>query len=356
MHTKIEEVLNLAVNNNASDIHFFVGILPKIRINGNLVDVTGFENLNPEQTSEMLLSILTEDQKKIFLAEKELDFSLAFENARFRCNIYFEKSQIACALRVVPKDIPTFDALNLPKIINQLTELNQGFILVTGPTGHGKSTTVASSLNEINHKRGCHIVTIEDPIEYLIKPDKCIISQRELGGDTLTFPNALRSVLRQDPNVVYVGEMRDLETISSALTIAETGHLVFSTLHTNSAAQTIDRIVDVFPEGAKEQIRVQLASVITAVVSQRLIPTLDGRRTPAFEIMVATPALKNIVREGKTFMIDNIIQTSADLGMVSLETSLAKLVKTGIISEDVAMSYCLRPSELQNQLRNTKMI
>jgi len=227
--------------------------------------------------------------------------------------------------------------------------------LLTGPTGHGKSTSVASILNKINQVKDAHIVTIEDPIEYLINPEKSMITQREIGYDTLNFEIALRSVLRQDPNVVFVGEMRDLTTISSALTIAETGHLVFSTLHTNSAAQTIDRIVDVFPEGTKEQIKVQLASVLTAVVSQRLVPAVSGGRIPAFEIMTATPAVKNAVREGKSFMLDNIIQTSADVGMVGLETSLARLVHQRYIEEQVAMSYALRPSELQSNLRSMKI-
>ncbi|MFZ2153120.1 MAG: PilT/PilU family type 4a pilus ATPase [Microgenomates group bacterium] len=356
MNTKIKQILELAVANGASDVHLSVSTLPKLRVNGELVDVTNFDISQPEAVSEMILSILTDEQKQIFSKEKELDLSVNIEEARFRVNIYLQRGEVRCALRVVPTNIPTFNDLNLPDIFSEIVDYKQGFVLVTGPTGHGKSTTVASALNRINAEHKSHIVTIEDPIEYILKPIKSVISQRELGNDTLGFGVALKSVLRQDPNVVFVGEMRDLETISSALTIAETGHLVFSTLHTNSAAQTIDRIVDVFPEGSKEQIRVQLASVITAVISQRLIPSIAGGRVPAFEIMMATSAVKNSIREGKSFMIDNIIQTSSDLGMVGLETSLSRLVHQGIITEEVAMSYSLRPSELQSSLRSYKKL
>jgi twitching motility protein PilT len=303
--------------------------------------------------AEMIMSILDEEQKKKFMEEKEWDFSIEVDGSRFRVNIFLQKGMVSAALRIIPPDIPTFEDLSLPEIFNSFLEYKQGFILVTGPTGMGKSTTVASMLNKINNQTASHIVTVEDPVEYLIKPKLSIVSQREVGHDTLDFPLALRSSLRQDPNIVFVGEMRDLETIQSALTIAETGHLVFSTLHTNSAAQTIDRIIDVFE--VKEQIRTQLASVITAVISQRLVPTIDGKLTPAFEILVATPAVKNCIREGKVFMIDNIIQTSSDVGMISLESYLAKLVKSGKISEEVATSYALKPADLQNSLRSNKL-
>jgi twitching motility protein PilT len=355
MHTKIKEVLDLAVANKASDIHFSASILPRMRVNGELVDIANFDIKDPVLMTEMMLSILSDEQKKKLETERELDCSVTSGTARFRVNIYFQKAEVACSLRVVPSEIPGFRELNLPSIFSDLVDLKQGFVLVTGPTGHGKSTTVASALNEINKSKNCHIVTVEDPVEYIIKPEKAIVSQRELGNDTKSFANSLRSVLREDPNVVFVGEMRDLETISSALTIAETGHLVFSTLHTNSASQTVDRIIDVFPEGAKEQIKVQLSSVVTAIVSQRLIPATNGGRIPVFEIMMATPAVKNCIREGKTFMLDNIIQTSSDVGMVGLETSLARLVRQGLITEEVAMSYSLRPEELQSNLRSIKL-
>jgi len=355
MNSKIRELLELAVANKASDVHLSVGVLPKIRVNGKLVDVTNFDISNNTAMSEMILSILNEEQMKRIKEEKDMDFSLTIGTARFRVNMFYQKGEISCSLRVVPSIIPSFADLNLPDLFNEFVDYKQGFVLLTGPTGHGKSTSVASILNKINQVKDAHIVTIEDPIEYLINPEKSMITQREIGYDTLNFEIALRSVLRQDPNVVFVGEMRDLTTISSALTIAETGHLVFSTLHTNSAAQTIDRIVDVFPEGTKEQIKVQLASVLTAVVSQRLVPAVSGGRIPAFEIMTATPAVKNAVREGKSFMLDNIIQTSADVGMVGLETSLARLVHQRYIEEQVAMSYALRPSELQSNLRSMKI-
>lgn len=351
MHTKIKELLDLAVANKASDVHLAVGILPKLRVNGDLIDVSNFDISNQQLMEEMIFSILDDSQKQKILAEREIDFSLSTSLARFRVNMFYQQGVIACCLRIIPLKIPNFADLGLPNIFSSLVNYKQGFILVTGPTGCGKSTTVASILNEINGKDLNHIVTVEDPIEYIIKPQKSIISQREVGYDTKSFDRALRSSLRQDPNVVFVGEMRDLETISSALTIAETGHLVFSTLHTNSAAQTIDRIIDVFPDWSKDQIKSQLSSVITAIISQRLVPAIGGGRVPAFEILLATPAVKNNIRDGKTFMLDNIIQTSSDVGMISLELSLALLVKRGKITEETAMTYSLKPEELQNRLR-----
>lgn len=354
MNTKLQEILRLAIANKASDVHIIEGIVPKIRIKGQLIEVNNFPAESISQIAEMIFSTMVPELKDKYKQEKELDYSLELDDHRFRINAYFQQGKMAMSLRVIPGEIPTFEELELPDIFKSFVALKQGFVLVTGPTGMGKSTTVASVLNEINKQRSCHIVTIEDPVEYVIKPVSAIISQREVGFDTNSFSKALRSSLRQDPNVVFVGEMRDLETISTALTVAETGHLVFSTLHTNSAAQTIDRIIDVFDQ--KDQVRVQLASVVTAIISQRLIPTIDGLLTPAFEILVATPAVKNCIREGKTFMVDNIIQTSGDLGMVSLDYSLAKLVRQGKISEEVAMTYSLKPNELQNNLRGIKGI
>ncbi len=354
MNTKIKSLLTLAIDNKASDLHLYSNNTPKLRVNGELVEVAGFEKIRVEEMEEMIVSVLTDGQKALLAKNKEIDFSLAVENGRFRVNCYMQSGRLAMALRVVTMDIPDFETLGLPEIMSQLATNKQGFILVTGPTGHGKSTTVASLLNKINKNQSSHIVTVEDPIEYVIKPARSAVSQRELGEDTNSFSMALRSCLRQDPNVVFVGEMRDLDTISAAITISETGHLVFSTLHTNSASQTVDRIVDVFPEGGKQQIRVQLADVLTAILSQRLVPTKEGKRVPAVELLIVTPAVRNIIREGKTFMIDNVIQTGIDLGMLSLEMSLARLVKTGVISEEVAMSYALRPSELQSSLRRTK--
>ncbi|MEI8067756.1 MAG: type IV pilus twitching motility protein PilT [Candidatus Shapirobacteria bacterium] len=356
MHTKITELLSLAVANKASDIHLITGSVPKLRVFGELVEATQFANIEDKMMEEMIFSLLTEEQKKIVLEQRELDFSVESPESRFRCNVYYQKGLIACALRLISAEIPGFGELNLPESFKTFTTLKQGFVLVTGPTGHGKSTTIASILNEINKTKGGHIVTIEDPVEYLIKPIKAMVSQREIGSDTKNFDLALRSCLRQDPNVVFVGEMRDLESISSALTIAETGHLVFSVLHTNSASQTIDRIVDVFPDSSKDQIKVQLASVVTAIISQRLVPAIKGGRVPAFEILMITPAVRNVIREGKTFMIDNIIQTSSELGMVSLESSLAKLVKDGLVSEEVALNYVTNPLEFQNKLRRNQTL
>lgn len=356
MDIRIQQLLSLAVANKASDLHIFARELPRLRVDGELVTVSSFKLEEPAKVEEMILTLMLPEQQERFKRDKELDYSVKTDEARFRVNTYYQKGEVATALRVVPSKIPNFTELNLPDAFKAFSELKQGFILLTGPTGQGKSTTVASILNEINLNRSSHIITIEDPVEYLLTPEKSLVSQREVGYDTTSFPAALRTCLRQDPNVVFVGEMRDLETIQSALTIAETGHLVFSTLHTNSAAQTIDRIVDVFPEGTKEQIKIQLSSVITAVISQRLLPGINGGRVPAFEIMMATPAIKNAIREGKSFMIDNIIQTSADLGMVGMETSLATMVHQGIVAEDVAYEYALRPEEFQNKLRSFKSL
>ena len=351
MHSKTEEICKLAIANEASDIHLQMGQVPKMRVHGALMDVGSFGAVDDP---ELILSLLSEPQKERFEIEKEMDLSVTLAEYRFRVNVFHQKGKLACALRVIADQIPELSSLGLPEVVKSFTKLRQGFVLITGPTGQGKSTTVASILNEINKEKSVNIVTIEDPIEYIIKPIKSLVAQRELGEDTLSFDKALRSSLRQDPNVVFVGEMRDLETIQLALTVAETGHLVFSTLHTNSAAQSIDRIIDVFPEGSKAQVRMQLASVLSAIVSQRLIPTIDGQRTVATEILVANPALANTIREGKTFMIDNIIQTGVDQGMVSLEMSLARLVKSGKVEERLASSFALKPEEFLNNLRMLK--
>lgn len=355
MDIKIENLLKLALQNKASDVHLSVTMLPKFRINGQLISVGNFQLPDKKEMTDMLLSILSDENKNKFLVEKDLDFSVITSGARFRGNVYFDKGTPALVLRVIPIDIPDMESLSLPSSLNSLLKYKQGFVLVTGPTGQGKSTTVASMLNEINKNYGGHLITVEDPIEYVIEPIKALVSQRELGADTKSFERALRSVLRQDPNVVFVGEMRDLETIQLALTVAETGHLVFSTLHTNSASQTIDRIIDVFPEGSKAQIRTQLSSVLTAVVSQRLLPAVDGGRVPAVEIMMANNAVRNIIREGKTFMIDNVIQTSSEAGMISMDMCLAKLIKQGKITEDVAMSFSTKPDELKSNLRSINL-
>lgn len=350
---EIKELLEYTINKKASDLHLLVGVPPIVRVNGVLTPVTGQEILTPEESSHLVLSLINEEQKEILSVNKELDFSFNFENqVRFRVNAYYQKGNLAAALRLIANKIPKIDELNLPEICHAFTQLRQGFILVTGPTGHGKSTTLAAMIDEITQTRPVHIVTIEDPVEYVFNHQKAIVSQREIRADTHSWQIALRSCLREDPDVVMIGEMRDYETIAAALTIAETGHLVFATLHTNSAAQTVDRIIDVFPSHQQDQVRIQLSLTLEAILSQRLLPSLVAGRIPATEILVATPAVRNAIREGKTQMIDTILQTSGELGMRTLEMDLTNLVKKGKISLDVARSFALRPEELMRLTRN----
>ncbi len=351
---EIKKYLELAVNKRASDIHLIVGMPPMLRVEGLIMPVPGEPPLTSEKAKELVFSLVNEEQKEILLVNREIDFSFPYgEAARFRVNAYHQKGHLSAALRLIPIKIPAIDELNLPKICHNFAKLHQGFILVTGPTGHGKSTTLAAIIEEINQSRKEHIITIEDPIEYVFTPKESIISQRELRADTHSWEIALRSALREDPNVVMVGEMRDHETVASALTIAETGHLVFATLHTNSAAQTIDRIVDVFPSHQQGQVKMQLSLTLEAVFSQRLLPSLKGGRVVAAEIMLATPAVKNAIREGKTHLLDNTILTSVELGMRTLEMDLADLVKAGKVSLEVAQAYALRPADLMRQVRGS---
>lgn len=340
-----------AARKEASDIHIIVGYPPMLRVSGVLTPIEGTPILTDEEAQKLIFPTFTTEQKDIFETNKEIDYSLATSVGRFRVNVYMQKSTIAGAFRLIPQDIKSLEALGLPDICHEFVKLRQGLVLVTGPTGHGKSTSLASMINLINQGKPTHIVTIEDPIEYVYPPAQAIISQREMHGDTHSWNIALRSVLREDPDVVLIGEMRDFETIQSAITIAETGHLVFATLHTNSAAQTIDRIVDVFPENQQTQVRLQLSNVIEGVLSMRLVPAVAGGRVPVTEIMTATPAMRTLIRDGKTHQIDNIIQTSAEFGMMTLETSLARNVKEGKISLEVAQSYALRPEELGRLLK-----
>jgi twitching motility protein PilT len=349
--SSIDALLDLVVNNKASDLHLVVGYSPVLRINGQLYSIASQPTITREKIDELLSPILG-DRKQRFLKEKELDFSYSFgKKGEFRVNVYYQQGAPAASFRFIRSAISSLDELNLPSSLKSLASWRQGFVLVTGPTGHGKSTTVAALLEEINATRASHIITIEDPIEYRFLPKKSLISQREIEQDTLSWTRALRSVLREDPDVVFIGEMRDLETISAALTIAETGHLVFSTLHTNSAAETIDRIVDVFPPSDKENIRFQLANVLGAVISQRLVPTIKPGRVPAVEILYSSTAVKTAIREKKTHMIDNIIQTSSELGMMSLEESLASWVKKGVVSREVAEGYALRKRDFVRNLK-----
>lgn len=345
--------LQNVIDSKASDLHLISGLPPTVRINGELMQVPGGGVLTSDQITELLKQVLTSEQVERLSVNKEIDFSLAFsEKGRFRVNAYTQKNTLAAAFRLIPLDIPSIDSLGLPKILHNFAQLRQGFILVTGPTGHGKSTTLAAVLNEVNKTRNSHIVTIEDPVEFIFRPEKSIISQREMRSDTHSWEIALRSVLREDPDVVLVGEMRDYETIAAALTVAETGHLVFATLHTNSAAQSIDRIVDVFPDEQQKQVRLQLSNTLEAVFSQRLIPAISGTRVIAYEVMLGTTAVKTAIREGKTHQIDSILETSQEAGMSTLERSLADLVKRGMISLEVAQSWSLRPEELSRLVHN----
>lgn len=348
----IRELLDLAIKNNASDLHIMPGMSPSLRIDGNLSVLTNYPLLSHGEVEEMIFSVLSAQQKELLLSNKELDFSMGVSNdpflnsGRFRVNVYFQKGYLSGAFRYLPPKIKTIEELNLLKICHSFSNLKQGLVLVTGPTGHGKSSTLAAIINEINLTRYAHILTIEDPIEYVYPVGKSVVSQREMGSDTYSWSKALRSALREDPDVVLIGEMRDEETIASAITIAETGHLVFSTLHTNSASQSIDRILDVFSSQHQKQVRAQLAATLKGIISQRLIPQIGGGRIPVMEILIGNSAIASNIREGKTHLIDSVIQTSQDMGMVTLEASLASLVRSGVISIDSAKDYALHQDEL----------
>lgn len=351
----VKQLLQLTIDRKSSDLHLVVGTPPILRIDGVLVPIPGESVLTQDAVGVHLKQILKSDQAERLSVNKEIDFSLPFsEKARFRVNVYTQKGTTAASFRTIPIEVPKLDSLGLPKILHSFTSLRQGLILITGPTGHGKSTTLAAILDEINETRADHIITIEDPIEFVFKPRKSIVSQRELHQDTLSWATALRSALREDPDVVLVGEIRDYETMAAALTVAETGHLVFATLHTNSASQTLDRIIDIFPREQQEQVRLQVSSVIEAVFSMRLIPAVGGGRVVAHEMMLGTTAVRTVIREGKTHQLDNIMQTSQEIGMNSLDSSLANLVKAGKITLDVARSYSLRPEELMRLVRGER--
>ncbi|MFA7201650.1 MAG: type IV pilus twitching motility protein PilT [Candidatus Paceibacterota bacterium] len=345
---KLQELLLTCARQNASDLHIAVGRYPTLRIDGELVPLTNDHILTPQDTQGLIMALLTPEQQQRVVEQREIDFSYSFEDkARFRVNVYYQRGFLAAALRLIPAHVRTIEDLGLPPVLHDFTKLSQGFILVTGPAGHGKSTTLAAMLDEINHTRTDHIVTVEDPVEYTFVQDRSIISQREVGSDTTAFTNALKSVLRQDPDVLMIGEMRDAESIATALTAAETGHLVFSTLHTNSAAQTIDRIIDSFPSAQQNQIASQLAATIVGIVSQRLIPRIDGGRAPACEVMIANSAIRNLIRERKTYQIDLVISTSTQDGMITLNRSLADLVSRREISLEQGQMYSPNPSELR---------
>lgn len=350
---KIEVLLEEVIKRKASDLHLQVGLPPMLRVDGALVAVTGTSPLTDEGLELLVFALLDEDQKQILLKDKEFDFSFSFGDlARFRVNAFHERGRLAAALRLIPTDILTVEQLGLPAVVTKFADYPRGLVLVTGPTGSGKSTSLAALINKINTEQSRHIITIEDPIEYTHTSKKSVIVQREVHYDTYSFNAALRSALRQDPDVVLIGEMRDLETIASAITIAETGHLVFATLHTNSAAQSIDRMIDVFPPHQQPQIRSQLSNILMAICSQRLVPTIGGGRVAATEIMVGTPAVRNIIREGKTHQLDAVIQTGGEYGMQSMDKQLAQLIHEGTITYEEARKVAFDIDELDRLMRS----
>lgn len=344
----IDDLLRLIVERGASDLHLAVGIPPILRIDGQLMP-TNYVKMDASDIQRICYDILSDEQIQRFEANMELDFSYFIAKlSRFRVNLFRDKGALAAAFRVIPQRIPTVKELNLPPILEDLTRKPRGLILVTGPTGSGKSTTLAAMLNQINTERAQHIITIEDPVEYLHTHKQSVINQRELGMDTLSFGNALRASLREDPDVILVGEMRDLETISTAITCAETGHLVFATLHTNNAPQTVDRIVDVFPPEQQEQIRFMLSNNLEAVLCQQLVPRVGvPGRVCAMEIMTATPAIRNLIREAKAHQLTSAIQTSANFGMQTMDQCLRDFYQKGLISFDEALSRAMNPEEFK---------
>jgi len=350
---RIEILLEEVIKKNASDLHLQVGLPPMLRVDGALVAVASADSLTEESVEALIFAVLDEDQKQILLKDKEFDFSFAFGDlGRFRVNAFHERGNLAAALRLIPNELLTLEQLGLPPVVSKFAEYPRGLVLVTGPTGSGKSTTLAAMIHKINHERATHIITIEDPIEFTHKSNKSVIVQREVHYDTYSFSAALRSSLREDPDVVLIGEMRDLETIAAAITIAETGHLVFATLHTNSAAQSIDRMIDVFPPHQQPQIRAQLSNILMAICSQRLIPTIGGGRIAAAEILVATPAVRNIIREGKSHQLEAVIQTGAEFGMQSMDKTLVGLIHNGSITYEEARNYAVDLDELDRLMRN----
>ena len=345
------DILLEVLERDASDLHLTVGSPPIIRING-LLERLDYPRLSANDTRELIYSILSQDQRQRLENEWEIDFSYSVPGrARFRVNAYFQRNSLGAAFRLIPIQIKKLDELGLPKALHDLTRKPRGFVIVTGPTGSGKSTTLAAMIDEINETRDEHIMTVEDPIEFLHRHKKCMVNQREVGADTKSFNRALKSVLRQDPDIILVGEMRDTETMATALTAAETGHLVFATLHTQDAPQTIDRIIDVFPPYQQDQIRVQLSTTLMGVCTQQLLPTADGRgRVVACELLIPTPAVRNLIREGKTHQIYSVMQTGTQYGMQTMDAALADLVRRGMITRDLALRRSSTPEDLKRLL------
>lgn len=352
MKINITKILEETLERNISDLHFSIGARPFIRVSGQLLPLEEYDPLNIDDIEGILMQLLEDQQREIFEINKELDFSVSLGNkARVRVNAFYQKGYPSLALRVIPIGVPRLGDLNLPPTLENLCDLRQGLVLVVGPTGQGKSTTVAAMIDLINEKRAEHIVTIEDPIEYMFINKRSLIEQREMYLDTHSWDVALKSALRQDPNIVVIGEMRDPETMDAALRISETGHLVFASLHTNSAAQTIERIISSFSQERRSEVSVLLSYVLEVVISQRLVVGRDGSLYPAVEIMLGSEAVKNLIREGKSHMLDNIISTSAQMGMISLEKSLADLVNRGLVDPEEAMKYTGKPELLRRLLK-----
>jgi twitching motility protein PilT len=346
------DVLTKMVDDRASDVHLSPGFCPAIRVRGRIVPLEDYEPLTPQETRDTVYSLLNDDQRKRFESQKQLDLAYAVPGvARFRVNCFFQRGAISAAFRRIPHEIPRLDELGLPRILEDLTRKPRGLVLVTGPTGSGKSTSLAAMLDIINEERDEHMLTIEDPIEFLHSHKRCIVNQREIGADAMDFASALKSALREDPDVILVGEMRDLETMSTALTAAETGHLVFATLHTQSTAQTVDRIIDIFPAEQQAQVRMQLSIGLQGIVTQQLLPTADGAgRVVACEVLIPTPAVRNLIREGKTHQIYSAIQTSGSIGMQTMDAHLAQLVRLGKVSQQLALERASVPEELKRLL------
>ena len=349
---RIEILLEEVVRKRASDLHLQVGLPPMLRIDGALVPATNQPALNEAMVETLVFQILSVEQKQILEKDKEFDFSFSFGDlCRFRVNAFHARGNLAAALRLIPNEMKTVHELGMPSVVNSFADFPRGLVLVTGPTGSGKSTTLAALIDKINSERATHIITIEDPIEFTHRSKRSVVVQREVHYDTYSFGAALRSSLRQDPDVVLIGEMRDLETISAAITIAETGHLVFATLHTNSAAQSIDRMIDVFPPHQQPQIRAQLANILMGICAQRLVPAIGGGRVVAAEVLVANPAVRNIIREGKSHQLDAIIQTSSAQGMQTMDRTLVSLVQSGTVTYDNAREFAVDVAEFERLMR-----
>ncbi len=356
--TSIDELLEQVVVRGASDLHVTVGAEPVVRINGRLERLEEFSRLSPEDTQRMLYRILSTEQQKHFEVNRQIDISYSIPGlARFRVNVYFQRESLGAAFRLIPAELKTLEQLGLPQVLREFTTKPRGLVLVTGPTGSGKSTTLAAVIDEINRTRDDHIMTIEDPIEFLHRHKRCIVNQREIGPDATSFAEALRGALRQDPDVILLGEMRDLETIATALTAAETGHLVFATLHTQDAPSTVDRLIDVFPAAQQEQVRVQIASTLQGIVTQTLLPTADGQgRVAALEVLLPDDAVRNLIRQAKVEQVYSVMQTNTGRGMQTLEQALLELVRSGKITTEIALMRSSRPDQLKGLLQRNGLL